>query len=78
MSWEEQRKVKCPICGTDMDYIDFEWEDGLFFDFECPKCGLTTRIHLDEDQMVKTILAKIGYEEVKVKAEKGEKSEAEG
>jgi len=78
VSWEEPRKIKCPICNVDMKYENCEWEEGYIIEFECPECGLSMRLYFGEEQILKTILSKIGYEEVEVKAEKGEESEAEG
>ena len=78
MSWEEPRKIKCPICNVDMELESARLDKKLTFKFKCPKCGLTTTLYFDRAQIIKTVLAKIGYEEVEVKAEKGEESEAEG
>jgi len=78
MSWEEPRKIKCPICNVDMEFKEYDYNDFLELTFECPKCGLTTRLYFNEEQMISTILSKIGYAEAKVEGKEGEKSEAEG
>jgi len=50
----------------------------LTFKFKCPKCGLTTTLYFERAQIIKTVLAKIGYEEEEVKTEEGGESEGEG
>ena len=74
MSWEEPRKIKCPICNVDMELESARLDKKLTFKFKCPKCGLTTTLYFERAQIIKTVLAKIGYEEEEVKTEEGGES----
>ena len=78
VSWEEPKKIRCPVCNTDMEFREYDFDDDLTLEFECPRCGLTTALYFNRNQIVKTILSKIGYWEEEVKPEKGEEGEAEG
>jgi len=77
MSWEEPRKIKCPVCGTEMVFDSYEYNKYLSLKFKCPKCDLTTTLYFNKSQIIRTILSKIGYGEEEVKTEEGGESEAE-
>ena len=76
VSWEEPRKIKCPICNTDMEFDSYEYNEYLSLKFKCPKCDLTTTLYFNKSQIIRTILSKIGYAEEEVKTEEGEEVEA--
>jgi len=78
MSWEEPRKIKCPICNVDMEFSSYDYDDHLTLKFKCPRCNLTTTLYFNSEQILRTILSKIGYGEVETKTEEGGESEAEG
>ena len=76
MSEEKKRGVICPMCGTTMEYEDYDCNDDIHLDFKCPKCNFSLTIDLDFDQQIDLILKGLGYSEKEVVTEGGGKYEA--
>ena len=71
MSQEKLRRIKCPLCNSDMKYEDYDYDDDLCFHFECPKCKTRIDVYVDGGYMIKETLAKMGYGDVKIDWEGG-------